>query len=181
MPRSGWTPRSRARRRSPSGKCTSVCVTIAPVGRAAGLGFIPLAEEHYDFALVSARKERPAVQAFLAALQAPETHAALERVDQILHEAGWDEPAAAEDRPLAPAELDRLRRAYGELLRHDHFQILTATLETGLTVEQAGEKLGLTGEEARRLFNEALRRLGEFVEVYGASTPVPLGHAVTAL
>jgi len=27
-------------------------------GAGAGLGFIPLAEEHYDFALVSARKER---------------------------------------------------------------------------------------------------------------------------
>ncbi|MCV0395614.1 MAG: molybdopterin biosynthesis protein [Rhizobiaceae bacterium] len=54
-------------------------VTIAPVARAAGLGFIPLTEEHYDFALVSARKERPAVQAFLAASQSPEIHAALER------------------------------------------------------------------------------------------------------
>ena len=28
-------------------------MTIAPVAQAAGLGFIPLAEEHYDFALVS--------------------------------------------------------------------------------------------------------------------------------
>ncbi|EHK56539.1 molybdopterin biosynthesis protein [Allomesorhizobium alhagi] len=54
-------------------------VTIAPVARSAGLGFIPLTEEHYDFALVSARKERPAVQAFLAALATPEIHAALER------------------------------------------------------------------------------------------------------
>lgn len=54
-------------------------VTIAPVARAAGLGFIPLTEEHYDFALVSARRERPAVQAFLTALQSPEIHAALER------------------------------------------------------------------------------------------------------
>ncbi|MFU0507882.1 molybdopterin biosynthesis protein [Pseudaminobacter sp. NGMCC 1.201702] len=54
-------------------------VTIAPVARAAGLGFIPLAEEHYDFALVSTRKERPAVQAFLKALAAPENHAALEK------------------------------------------------------------------------------------------------------
>ena len=40
-------------------------MTIAPVAHAAGLGFIPLAEEHYDFALVTARKQRPAVQAFL--------------------------------------------------------------------------------------------------------------------
>lgn len=43
-------------------------VTIAPVAQASGLGFIPLMEEHYDFALVTARKERPAVRAFLGAL-----------------------------------------------------------------------------------------------------------------
>ena len=54
-------------------------MTIAPVARAAGLGFIPLAEEHYDFALVTARKQRPAVQAFLAALASDESRAALER------------------------------------------------------------------------------------------------------
>lgn len=54
-------------------------VTIAPVARAAGLGFIPLTEEHYDFALVSERKQRPAVQAFVAALRSPELHAALKR------------------------------------------------------------------------------------------------------
>jgi putative molybdopterin biosynthesis protein len=61
-------------------------VTIRPVARAAGLGFIPLTEEHYDFALVSARKERPAVQAFLTALESPETREALER-------AGFGRPA----------------------------------------------------------------------------------------
>src|SRR4030095_1069023 len=43
-------------------------VTIAPVAHASGLGFIPYAEEHYDFALVKVRKQRPAVQAFLDAL-----------------------------------------------------------------------------------------------------------------
>jgi molybdenum cofactor synthesis domain-containing protein len=53
-------------------------MTIAPVARAAGLGFIPLAEEHYDFALVTARKARPAVQAFLQALASEESRAALE-------------------------------------------------------------------------------------------------------
>ena len=47
-------------------------VTIEPVARAAGLGFIPLAEEHYDFALVAARKDRPAVRAFLEALASEE-------------------------------------------------------------------------------------------------------------
>ena len=52
-------------------------MTIAPVAHAAGLGFIPLAEEHYDFALVSERTRRPAVQAFLASLASEETRAAL--------------------------------------------------------------------------------------------------------
>jgi len=54
-------------------------MTIAPVARASGLGFIPLAEEHYDFALVTARKQRPAVQAFLEALGSDEGRAALEQ------------------------------------------------------------------------------------------------------
>jgi molybdopterin molybdotransferase/putative molybdopterin biosynthesis protein len=54
-------------------------MTIAPVARASGLGFIPLAEEHYDFALVTARKHRPAVQAFLEALASDESRAALEQ------------------------------------------------------------------------------------------------------
>lgn len=53
-------------------------VTIAPVAKAAGLGFLPLAEEAYDFALVTARRDRPAVQAFLAALALPAARAALE-------------------------------------------------------------------------------------------------------
>ncbi|MGO8909463.1 MAG: molybdopterin biosynthesis protein [Bradyrhizobium sp.] len=54
-------------------------MTIAPVARAAGLDFIPLAEEHYDFALVTARRDRPAVQAFLEALKSDEGRAALEQ------------------------------------------------------------------------------------------------------
>lgn len=54
-------------------------MTIAPVAHAVGLGFIPLAEEHYDFALVTARQQRPAVQAFLDALDSDEARAALER------------------------------------------------------------------------------------------------------
>ncbi|WP_234685801.1 molybdopterin biosynthesis protein [Bradyrhizobium monzae] len=54
-------------------------MTIAPVAHAVGLGFIPLAEEHYDFALVTARKQRPAVQAFLEALGSDEARAALEQ------------------------------------------------------------------------------------------------------
>jgi molybdate-binding protein len=54
-------------------------MTIAPVAHAAGLGFIALAEEHYDFALVTARKHRPAVRAFLQALASQESRAALAR------------------------------------------------------------------------------------------------------
>ena len=54
-------------------------MTIAPVAHASGLGFIPLAEEHYDFALVKARKQRAAVQAFLDALASEESRAALSK------------------------------------------------------------------------------------------------------
>ena len=54
-------------------------MTIAPVAHASNLGFIPFAEEHYDFALVKARKQRPAVQAFLDALASQDGRAALER------------------------------------------------------------------------------------------------------
>jgi putative molybdopterin biosynthesis protein len=50
---------------------------IATVAEAYGLGFLPLADEHYDFFLPEARAARPAVQAFLAALQAPEVRARL--------------------------------------------------------------------------------------------------------
>lgn len=54
-------------------------MTIAPVAHASDLGFIPFAEEHYDFALLTARKQRAAVQAFLDALASEEGRAALER------------------------------------------------------------------------------------------------------
>jgi molybdenum cofactor synthesis domain-containing protein len=54
-------------------------MTIAPVAHEAGLGFIPFAEEHYDFAIVQARRQRPAVQAFLDALASDESRAALTR------------------------------------------------------------------------------------------------------
>jgi molybdenum cofactor synthesis domain-containing protein len=52
-------------------------MTIAPVAHASRLGFIPLAEEHYDFALVKARRQRPAVRAFLDALASEAGRAAL--------------------------------------------------------------------------------------------------------
>jgi putative molybdopterin biosynthesis protein len=44
-------------------------IAIASVARLYGLGFLPIAPEHYDFLLVESRRDRPAVQAFLAALR----------------------------------------------------------------------------------------------------------------
>ena len=44
-------------------------VAIEPVAKLYGLGFLPLSPEEYDFLLVESRAERPAVQAFLAALR----------------------------------------------------------------------------------------------------------------
>jgi putative molybdopterin biosynthesis protein len=54
-------------------------MTIAPVAHASDLGFIPFAEEHYDFALVKVRKQRAAVQAFLDALASEEGRTALQQ------------------------------------------------------------------------------------------------------
>jgi putative molybdopterin biosynthesis protein len=50
-------------------------VAIEPMARLYGLGFLPLAPEEYDFLLVGTRRERPAVQAFLAALRDEPTRA----------------------------------------------------------------------------------------------------------
>jgi putative molybdopterin biosynthesis protein len=44
-------------------------VAIEPVVKMYGLGFLPLVPEEYDFLVVESRHERPAVQAFLAALR----------------------------------------------------------------------------------------------------------------
>ena len=48
-------------------------MAIEPVAKMYGLGFLPLSPEEYDFLLVESRKDRPAVQAFLAALRDPKT------------------------------------------------------------------------------------------------------------
>ena len=44
-------------------------LAIEPMAKLYGLGFLPVAPEHYDFLVVENRRERPAVQAFLAALR----------------------------------------------------------------------------------------------------------------
>jgi putative molybdopterin biosynthesis protein len=43
-------------------------IAIETVATQAGLAFVPLREEEFDFAIPSARIERPAVQAFLRLL-----------------------------------------------------------------------------------------------------------------
>ncbi|QDI81437.1 molybdopterin biosynthesis protein [Methylorubrum populi] len=53
-------------------------VAIASVAEGYGLGFLPLAQEHYDFAYRIADREKPAVAAFLALLGTAEADAALE-------------------------------------------------------------------------------------------------------
>jgi putative molybdopterin biosynthesis protein len=45
------------------------------VARLYGLGFLRLAPEAYDFLVVEARRNRPAVQAFLQALRSPAVRA----------------------------------------------------------------------------------------------------------
>lgn len=52
-------------------------VAIETVARAYGLGFLPLADEHYDFFLAEARADRAAVAAFLRVLESAESRAAL--------------------------------------------------------------------------------------------------------
>jgi putative molybdopterin biosynthesis protein len=44
-------------------------IAISSVAAMYGLGFLPIAPEDYDFLLIESRRERPAVQAFLAALR----------------------------------------------------------------------------------------------------------------
>jgi putative molybdopterin biosynthesis protein len=52
-------------------------IAIASVARMYGLGFLPIAPEHYDFLIADSRRGRPAVQAFLAALRDPQVRAAI--------------------------------------------------------------------------------------------------------
>lgn len=47
-------------------------IAIESVARLYGLGFLPISPEDYDFLLVESRRNRPAVEAFLAALRDPD-------------------------------------------------------------------------------------------------------------
>jgi putative molybdopterin biosynthesis protein len=52
-------------------------VAIAPVAKDAGLGFLPLQDEHYDFVVPRNRMERPAVRRFKDLLESREIQTAL--------------------------------------------------------------------------------------------------------
>ncbi len=55
-------------------------VTLDTVARSAGLGFIPVQAEQYDFIVPRSRSDRPAVVAFRKLLQEPRIREALERL-----------------------------------------------------------------------------------------------------
>ena len=59
----------RGRRRGRAGRAPTGASRSSRWRELYGLGFLPVAPEHYDFLLVESRRERPAVQAFLAALR----------------------------------------------------------------------------------------------------------------
>src|SRR5262249_9189050 len=52
-------------------------MTLDTIARTAGLGFLPVQHEQYDFITPAARAARPAVQPFGARLRAPATREAL--------------------------------------------------------------------------------------------------------
>ena len=55
-------------------------MAIENVARLYGLGFLPVVDEHYDFFIADDRRQRPAVQAFLAALAGAEVTTILTRL-----------------------------------------------------------------------------------------------------
>ena len=55
-------------------------MAIGSVARDYGLGFLPVAEEHYDFFVPEARLQRPALQVFQQVLRSPELRERLRRI-----------------------------------------------------------------------------------------------------
>ena len=55
-------------------------MTLDTIARSAGLGFIPVQHEQYDFVVPTTRAERPGVSAFRERLADPATRAALARL-----------------------------------------------------------------------------------------------------
>ena len=92
------------------------------------------------------------------------TRKALEKVSQILHEAGWDLPKS-DHREITEQEIQTMRTAYTSLLRDDYLAIIKETLGKGQRVEDAGQALGIGPDESKALLKEALTRLVDFAEV----------------
>ena len=61
-------------------------IAIEPVARLYGLGFLPLSHESYDFLVVEKRRDRPSVQAFLAALREGAVRERIRALGMIPHE-----------------------------------------------------------------------------------------------
>ena len=55
-------------------------VAISFVAKAYGLGFIPLTEEHLDFIIPKARRQRSQVGAFLTACESADVQSALQKM-----------------------------------------------------------------------------------------------------
>ncbi|MBA4064700.1 MAG: hypothetical protein C0501_13495 [Isosphaera sp.] len=69
------------------------------------------------------------------------------------------EPA---DEPEPVGELGPIRAAFGSFVRDDDLALLRQTLGAGQPVEDAGRALGLSPEQSRARFAEALGRLRAF-------------------
>ena len=59
-------------------------VTLVTVASNAGLGFLPVQEERYDFAVPKSRTNRPGVLAFKKLLREPSTRDALARLGMLV-------------------------------------------------------------------------------------------------
>ena len=93
------------------------------------------------------------------------TRRALENVRDILHEAGWDAPRRGPAAEVTEPAIVPIREAFGTLMRDDDLALLRQTLRDGQPVEDAGRALGLTPDQARTRFADALRRLCAFAEI----------------
>jgi hypothetical protein len=90
------------------------------------------------------------------------TRSALLRIEEILHQAGWDQSSSAPEQSPHPVDLPRLRQVHESLVRHDHFDLPRAILGESMTLEQFAEKMA-TDEGGRRL-RETLGRIRAFVD-----------------
>jgi hypothetical protein len=101
------------------------------------------------------------------------TRQALEDVSKILHEAGWDAALPGLPSHLPDQVMMPIRAAYESLLHEDDLALLRQTLGAGQPVEDVGRTLGLSPDQARSRFVEAVRRLCAFAEVAEAQGFTP--------